>query len=139
MRYTLAILDLDGTLSDSLPWFRDHVNDVADRFAFRRVEEADIAALRRVGPREVLQSLGIPRWKLPRIARYMRGLKAAHLSEIPLFPGATEMLQALTQGGIRLALVSSDTEDNARRQLGPETAKLIADFACGASLFGKAA
>jgi phosphoglycolate phosphatase len=139
MRYALAILDLDGTLADSVPWFRGHVNDVADRFGFSRVTEADIAELRRTGPREALERLNVPRWKVPLIARHMRRLKAAHLGEIPLFPGAGAMLQALKAGGVRLALVSSDTQANARAQLGAANSALFSDFACGASLFGKAA
>jgi phosphoglycolate phosphatase len=139
MRYALAILDLDGTLADSLPWFRGHVNDVADRFGFSRVTEADIAELRRTGPREALERLNVPRWKVPLIARHMRRLKAAHLEKIPLFPGAGAMLQALEAGGVRLALVSSDTQANARAQLGAANSALFSDFACGASLFGKAA
>ena len=139
MRYALAILDLDGTLSDSLPWFRAHVNEVADRFGFRRVADEDIAPLRRAGTREILAYLGVPRWKLPMIARHMRRLKAAHLAEIPLFPGTAAMLRSLHAGGIRLALVSSDSDANARAQLGPANAALISDFACGASVFGKAA
>jgi phosphoglycolate phosphatase len=139
MRFALAILDLDGTLADSLPWFRGHVNDVADRFGFRRIAEEDIAPLRRAGTREVLARLKVPRWKLPLIARHMRRLKAAHLAQIPLFPGVGAMLRALREGGVRLALVSSDLEANARAQLGVANAALISDFACGASLFGKAA
>jgi phosphoglycolate phosphatase len=139
MRYTLAILDLDGTLADSLPWFRRHVNDVADRFGFRRIAEDDIEPLRRAGPREILKRLAVPRWKVPSIARHMRRLKAAHLDEIPLFPGAGPMLRALDAGGLTLALVSSDAEENARHQLGDANARLFAEFACGASLFGKAA
>jgi phosphoglycolate phosphatase len=139
MRYALAILDLDGTLADSVPWFRGHVNDVADRFGFSRVTEADIAELRRTGPREALERLNVPRWKVPLIARHMRRLKAAHLGEIPLFPGAGAMLQALKAGGVRLALVSSDAQANARAQLGAANSALFSDFACGASLFGKAA
>ncbi len=139
MRYTFAIFDLDGTLADSLPWFRGHVNDVADRFGFRRIAEEDIGPLRRSGPREVLARLDVPLWKVPRIARHMRRLKAAHLAEIPLFPGTGAMLSALHAGGVRLAIVSSDTEANARAQLGAANAALISDFACGASLFGKSA
>jgi phosphoglycolate phosphatase len=139
MRYALVILDLDGTLADSLPWFRDHVNDVADRFGFRRVAEEDIGPLRRAGTQEILARLEVPRWKVPMIARHMRRLKTAHLAEIPLFPGADAMLRALHAGGVRLALVSSDLEANARAQLGEANAALISDFACGASLFGKAA
>ena len=40
---------------------------------------------------------------------------------------------------MRLAIVSSDSEANARAQLGEANAALISDFACGAALFGKAA
>ena len=57
MRYALAIFDLDGTLADSLPWFRSHMNDVADKFGFRRVAEEEIGPLRRADPREILERL----------------------------------------------------------------------------------
>ena len=40
---------------------------------------------------------------------------------------------------MRLALVSSDHEANARGQLGDANAALFSDFACGAALFGKPA
>jgi len=80
----------------------------------------------------------VPLWKLPAIGRRMRALKRDHVASIPLFPGAAEMLRALPEAGLTLALVSSDSEDNARRQLGASAAH-FSHFACGASLFGKAA
>jgi len=138
MSYALVIFYLDGTLADSFPWFLRHVNGVADRFSFRRIPDQDIEALRGLGPREILRRLEIPFWKLPGIARYMRRLKAAHLADIALFPEAGTMLRALADAGLRLALVSSDHEANARRQLG-EAATLFSYFDCGASLFGKPA
>lgn len=138
MRYSLAIFDLDGTLADSFPWFLQHVNDIADKFGFRRMAEDDIEPLRRAGSREIVKRLEVPFWKLPLIARHMRRLKSAHIGNIPLFPGTNAMLQALTAGGMRLAMVSTDTQANARRQLGEENAALFSDFDCGGSLFGKA-
>jgi phosphoglycolate phosphatase len=138
MPYSLIIFDLDGTLADSFPWFRRHVNDVADRFKFRRVTEDDIETLRLRGSREILAHLEVPRWKLPWIARHMRRLKAEQIAEIALFEGAETMLRSLAASGLRLALVSSDSEANARRQLG-ETAALFSHFDCAASIFGKPA
>jgi phosphoglycolate phosphatase len=145
MRYSLAIFDLDGTLADSFPWFLTHFNDIADKFGFQRVVNGDYGLsdlgqeLRRAGSREILKRLDVPLWKLPLIARHMRRLKAAHVGEIALFPGTGMMLRTLADCGVRLALVSSDTQANARRQLGDANAALFSDFACGASLFGKAA
>ena len=138
MTYRLAIFDLDGTLSDSFPWFLTVVNTFADKHGFRRIESRDIETLRGQSTREIIQSLAVPYWKLPAIGADMRRLKSQHMHDIPLFPGVPEMLRGLAAKGVRLAVVSSDDEANARAAL-REHSSLIRHYACGASLFGKAA
>jgi phosphoglycolate phosphatase len=138
MSYSLAIFDLDGTLADSLPWFRQVLNEVAREFDFPPPTPDQIEQMRRSGSRDILRMLDVPLWKVPRIATHMRAMKRNALRDIPLFPGVPDMLRTLAQGGIRLAMVSSDNEANTRLQLGDST-RLISDYACGASLFGKAA
>jgi phosphoglycolate phosphatase len=138
MPYALAIFDLDGTLADSFPWFLRTINDVADRFNFRRVADEDIEGLRHASSREILARLEVPLWKLPAIARHARRLKAEAANEISLFPGVEAMLRTLAENGLQLALVTSDSEANAREKLG-EAAALFSHFDCSASLFGKPA
>lgn len=138
MPYSLAIFDLDGTLVDSFPWFLRTINDVADRFGFRRVADEDVEELRHASTREILSRLEVPVWKLPAIAQYARRLKGEAAAEIPLFAGAEAMLRALAGNGVQLALVTSDSEVNARQKLGPSAA-LFSHFDCAASLFGKPA
>jgi|SRR5436190_3442311 len=135
MPYKLIIFDLDGTLSDSFPWFLSVVSTVADKHGFKRID--DVEAMRGKTTHEMLKALDVPLWRVPFIARDMRKLKSESLEQIPLFPGVPEMLTALLRGGLTIALVTSDSEANARRALGA-CVSCISHFACGASLFGKA-
>jgi phosphoglycolate phosphatase len=139
MRYRLVIFDFDGTLADSFPWFVATINTVADRYGFRRIEEGELDLLRGYSAREMVRHLGIPSWKLPLIAGHIRKLKARDRGAIGLFPGVGALLRQLAEGGVVLAIVSSNAEENVRQILGPELAPLIRHYACGASLFGKAA
>src|SRR3954464_14974214 len=136
MAYSLAIFDLDGTLADSFPWFLRTINDVADRFGFRRVADEDVEGLRHASSREILSRLEVPLWKLPAIARHARRLKAEAAAEISLLAGVETMLRTLAEGGVQLAMVTSDSEANAREKLG-DCATLFAHFDCAASLLGK--
>jgi phosphoglycolate phosphatase len=138
MPYALAIFDLDGTLADSFPWFLRTINDIADRFGFRRVAAEDVEGLRHASTREILARLEVPLWKLPAIARHARRLKGEAATEISLFAGVEAMLRTLTENGVQLALVTSDSEANAREKL-REAAALFSYFDCAASLFGKPA
>ena len=134
--FSLAIFDYDGTLADSFPWFCSVLNQAARQFGFREVAEGEAEELRGLESREIMARLGVPLWKLPAIARHARRLKAEAAAEIALFPGVEAMLRTLAESSVQLALVTSDSEANAREKLG-EAAALFSHFDCAASLFGK--
>jgi phosphoglycolate phosphatase len=136
--YPVVIFDFDGTLADSIGWFRGVLNDVARRYRFRTVSEAEFELLRGCDSRTILAHLGVPGWKLPLIARHMRRRAAEASADISLFPGVPDMLDDLAAAGIALAVVSSNDEANVRRILGPAAAP-VRRFLCGTGLFGKAA
>lgn len=135
--FSLAIFDFDGTLADSFPWFVSALDQTSDQFALKRVRADEIESLRDLSSREALRHLGVPMLKLPAISIYMRKMFADGISDISLFPGASDMLFSLHDAGVRLALVSSNAEANVRHVLGP-AAEVIDHYACGSSLWGKA-
>jgi len=138
LKYRLAIFDFDGTLADTLPWMRSIFNDLADAHDFRRVEPQEDERFRDLHGRALLRELRLPLWKLPRVVRDMRRRMAAHHENFSLFPGISDALHRLFSNEVQLAIVSSNSRDNVERVLGADTAKFIAHFGCGVSMFGKA-
>lgn len=136
--FRLALFDFDGTLADSRDWFLGVFDQVADRFGYRRLGPGDRERLRGLDARAILRDLEIPLWKLPLIERHMRALVTRDIDRIAPFPGVPAMLADVAARGIRIAVVTSNTEANVRRVLGP-AAGSVERFACGAGLFGKAA
>jgi phosphoglycolate phosphatase len=138
MGLRLALFDFDGTLADSRRWFLGIFDQVADRFGYRRLEPGDHERLRGLDTLAIVRQLEIPAWKLPLIATHVRELATRDIGKIQLFPGAADMLAELQAGGIKTAVVTSNSEQNVRCVLGPATDHIVR-FACGAGLFGKAA
>lgn len=137
MGYKLAIFDFDGTLADSFQWFCRAANQAALRYNLRPVDPADLEHFRGLDAVHIVQKLGVPAWKLPFIARYMRRHMAREVDGIQLFPGIDEALRLLAGGGLRLAVVTSNAKRNVQQVLGPELANLIEHYGCEASVFGK--
>ena len=114
-------------------------NELAATHGFKRVEAHEQERFRDLHGPALLRELGLPLWKLPRVVNDMRRRMAQHTGEFSLFPGVGEALHQLTAAGIKLAIVSSNSRENVERVLGKANASLVTHFACGVSVFGKAA
>jgi phosphoglycolate phosphatase len=138
-KYTLVIFDFDGTLADTFPWFTDVINKVAEKYHFKKIEPGEHETIRELDARGVLKYLGVPLWKMPLIANYMRTLMTHDIQKIALFQGIEGLLRRLASVGVTLAVVSSNSYENIRHVLGEEMGALIAYYECGVSMFGKEA
>lgn len=134
----VVIFDFDGTLADSLPFFRATFAEVADRHGFRSFAPEELDELRSLSAREIMARAGVPLWKVPAIATDFRRRMAERIGEIALFPGIEEALRGLQASGVRIAIATSNSEANVRAVLGSELQRTVSHFACGIALFGKA-
>ena len=135
----LIVLDFDGTLADSFPWFTSVLNDVARRWRFRQVDPTEHPALRRLSAMEVFASLGVPDWKVPLIAHDLRRRMGQEIRNIRPFAGVDGLLAALQTAGLRLALASSNSRDNVQAVLGTSNLKRFERLECGIAITGKPA
>ncbi|MFO1501695.1 MAG: HAD hydrolase-like protein [Verrucomicrobiota bacterium] len=139
LKYQLAMFDSDGTLADTLPWMRSVFNELAEEFGFRRVEPHEYERFRNLHGAALFRELRLPLWKVPRVVRAMRHRMSSHTGSFQLYPGMAEALERLTQAGMHVAVVSTNSRENVERILGARCAPLVSYFGCGVSMFGKAA
>ncbi|MGG5144081.1 MULTISPECIES: HAD hydrolase-like protein [Alcaligenes] len=136
-RYDLVMFDLDGTLADSLGFFIRTHNLLAAKYHFQPIQPHEVELLRQRSPCEIMDHLGLPRWKLPFVSRDFVRLMRLHGQEVCMFAGVERVLRDLHAHGLQLAVVSSNSVENCRRILGEDLCRLMSCIDGGASLFGK--
>ena len=109
--FELVIFDFDGTLADSGDWMLRTFAEVAPRYGLRPFTPEDAERLRGSSTREIVQYLDAPLWRIPQIVAEMRRRATADAGRIALFAGVDTLLRTLDEGGLRLAVVSSNTEE----------------------------
>jgi phosphoglycolate phosphatase len=134
----LVIFDFDGTLADSFAESLLAYNRIAPQLRLRTVGDAEVPALRRLGAGQLMQALGVPMWKLPRLMIAVRAELMDHFDAVEPVPGIGHALRALADANHRLGIVTSNSQVNVRGFLARHDLDVFGTIAAGASIFGKA-
>jgi phosphoglycolate phosphatase len=100
------------------------------------VREEDIPKLRLMKTAEILDYLNIAPYKLPLVIYYFKRLMKRESTLVSLFPQTKELLEALQKNGVGIFILSSNSEQNVKKILGPSS-HLVDAFYCGAGLKSK--
>jgi HAD superfamily hydrolase (TIGR01549 family) len=108
----VAIFDFDGTIADTFWQALEILNGMADEFGYRKLMEEELPQARDMTTRQIMRFLGISNRRLPIIAH--KGVKRlrAKIGEIQPIPGVPEALRALRERGLRLGIITSNSEEN---------------------------
>lgn len=137
MARPFAIFDFDGTVADSLAESLLAYNRVAPRLRLRTVDAAEVGQLRCMGVGQLLQTLGVPMWKLPRLIIAVRSDLHDHFHSVKPIPGIALALNQLVRAGCYLGIVTSNSEENVRSFLIRHGIDGFETIVAGASVFGK--
>lgn len=137
-KYKLIIFDFDGTLANSFPWFVSIYDDLANRFGLPKLAKEELEHFRQTDMARVFKDKKISLWKVIRIGNYLKKMMTSQIEQIRLADGMQTVIDAVSPLGIKLAVVSSNKEENVRKVLGERNAALFDHFECGVSINGKA-
>jgi len=116
LRRTHALIDLDGTLTDSFPAITGALKSALADVGLPIPADDALRAV--VGPpfELGLPLVGVPRERLPEvIARYRVHYEGGWLFRCELYDGVTDMLEGLVDAGVTLALATAKPEPTAVR------------------------
>ncbi len=112
----MVAFDFDGTLADTAARSADILRRLAPELGLRVPD--DWGALRNLPTRELLRTLGVRFWQVPRLVQRFRDEAALGAESVALFPGVAEVLAELAGAGRELAVVSSNRAETIRATLG---------------------
>lgn len=134
----VLVFDFDGTIADTFWQGLDILNRMAGEFGYKPLAEDELPKARDMTTRQLMKFLGIPSRKLPSIARKgVRELRG-RIGEIQPIEGVPEALRALKASGMRLGIVTSNSEENVALFLKNHDLEIFDFVRSSSRLLGKA-
>ena len=135
-----VIFDFDGTISETTDVLAKFWNDyMAPKYKLRKINSSDLENLRNMNAVEKIAYFRIPFYKLPFVISSARKHFVKYMNEFAVLPGFKTLCQKLLDRGLKLAIVSSNREENIRKYLKRNNIEFFTDIFCdkGRSLFVK--
>lgn len=108
----VVIFDFDGTIGDTFWQGLEILNALAPEFGFRPLPMEELETARGMTTRQLMGHLGISKRKLPAVAsRGVRRLRA-RINDVQPIAGVPEVLRVLHARGLRLGIITSNSEEN---------------------------
>lgn len=134
----IIIFDFDGTLADTFETMLAITNCLAEEFGYESVSQEDIAKVQHLSSWQIVRQSGISFFQMPFLMRRVRAELKNRIGEIDIFNGIKEVILGLQEGGYRLGIITSNSEDNVRFVMEKNGLGSSFDFVCsGLRIFGK--
>lgn len=106
------LFDFDGTLADSGDIGLQIVNELSEKYKFRRFTREELVLLNHKPIKQRLKEVGIPFYRMPTLIVEALARYKQLISSLNAFDGIRELLTGLKAHDYQLSIVSSNSVDN---------------------------
>jgi phosphoglycolate phosphatase len=134
----LVIFDFDGTLAATLEAGFALMNELAPKYGFEPISKERADELREMRTREAIVALGIKARSVPKLLMEVRTALRKQMDRITPIDGIADALAKLKGQGVRLGILTSNSEENVQVFLDHWDLGGLFDFVtAGSTVFGK--
>lgn len=135
-----VFFDFDGTISETTDVLAKFWNEyLAPKYKLRNIHGNDMENLRNMSAVEKIAFFQIPFYKLPFVVNAARKNFPKYMDNYAIFSGLKTVCNKFLKSGLKLAIISSNREENIRNYLKKNKFEIFTDVFCdkGRSLFVK--
>ena len=110
----IFIFDFDGTIADTFDVVLRVSDLLAKEFHFRKIEPSEVEIFRNKTAFQILTSLKIPLFKLPKILKRARFELAKQMLSITPFPGMNDTLEQLRPLSQHMGIITTNSAQNVK-------------------------
>lgn len=138
MTTKVVIFDFDGTIGDTVDVIVNITNRLALKYGYKQTTQVELARLKHLSSKEIVQHSGISIVKLPFLIKKVRSELSREILRIKPIPGIKEALLELNAQGNTLGILTSNSKENIIAFLEENELQEIFKFVySGTTLFGK--
>jgi len=108
----IIVFDFDGTIAKTDNLILQLYNKIAPKLSIKRVEAADVDALKEMTTSKAMKHLKIYWYKAPRLWREMITALSKQIENIELQEGIAQLLSDLAKSQVQFGLISSNSVEN---------------------------
>jgi phosphoglycolate phosphatase len=132
-----VIFDFDGTVADSKELAFDLLNELSDKYGFRKIAREEANVLMLLSMKERLKFLRIPLVQLPFMVLELKKNYASILPFIKPFSGIKDVLLSLKRQNIKTVMISSNSIENIKQFLVKHDMDFFETIHSQSNIFGK--
>jgi phosphoglycolate phosphatase len=131
------IFDFDGTVADSKELAFSLLNELSDKYGFRKIARKEADSLMLLSMKERLKALKIPLVQLPFMIIELKKNYASILPLIKPFAGIRDVLLSLRRQQIKTVIISSNSVENIKQFLVKHDLDYFETIHSQSNIFGK--